>query len=81
MAKNKKVKKIFFYAMVICFLAINLFPFWIMLMTSFKGSSEAISTTPSILPRQFTTEHFVDIFNPEIFRIALLFRCLHLLSL
>lgn len=81
MAKNKKVKKIFFYAMVICFLAINLFPFWIMLMTSFKGSSEAISTTPSILPRQFTTEHFVDIFNPEIFSFVDYFKNSFVISL
>ena len=68
-------------AVVICFLAINLFPFWIMLMTSFKGSSEAISTTPSILPRQFTTEHFVDIFNPEIFPFVDYFKNSFVISL
>ena len=78
MGKNKKVKKIFFYAMVICFLAINLFPFWIMLMTSFKGSSEAISTTPNILSI-FLIQRFFHL--STILRIALLFRCLHLLSL
>lgn len=59
MGKNKNQKSSLCHGYL--FLAINLFPFWIMLMTSFKGSSEAISTTPSILPRQFTTEHFVDI--------------------
>lgn len=67
MAKNKKLKRVFFYAAIICFLGVNLFPFWIMLMTAFKESAEAISTSPTILPRHITTEHFFDIFNPDIF--------------
>ncbi|TDM07943.1 carbohydrate ABC transporter permease [Macrococcus lamae] len=67
MAKNKKVKNILTYIFVIGILAINLFPFWIMLMTSFKSRREAISTSPTVIPRQFTVQHYVDIFNPDVF--------------
>lgn len=69
MAKStsKKIKNGLFYAGIIVFLGINLFPFWVMLMTSLKNTKEAISTTPAILPKEITFSHYVDIFNPEIF--------------
>lgn len=38
-----------------------------MLMTSFKSPQEAISKTPTIFPKEWTFEHFIDIFNPNIF--------------
>ncbi|MCG0057189.1 hypothetical protein L6R34_33040, partial [Escherichia coli] len=43
------------------FLIITLFPFFVMLMTSFKGAKEAISLHPTLLPQQWTLEHYVDI--------------------
>ncbi|BDP82193.1 hypothetical protein EfmAA290_28690 [Enterococcus faecium] len=46
--KNKKSRKILFYATILLLLAVNLFPFLIMLMTSFKDSQEAIATTQTI---------------------------------
>lgn len=67
MANKRKQRKILFYVVLVVFLAINLFPFLIMLMTSFKGAKEAISLNPTILPRHWTFQHYVDIFNPKIF--------------
>lgn len=56
------------------FLIITLFPFFVMLMTSFKGAKEAISLHPTLLPQQWTLEHYVDIFNPMIFPFVDYFR-------
>ncbi|EMG27182.1 ABC transporter permease [Listeria fleischmannii 1991] len=65
--KTKRTKKIAFYITMVAFLIVSLFPFFIMLMTSFKGTKEAISTNPTIFPRDFTWQHYIDIFNPDIF--------------
>ncbi len=56
------------------FRIITLFPFFVMLMTSFKGAKEAISLHPTLLPQQWTLEHYVDIFNPMIFPFVDYFR-------
>lgn len=45
-----------------------------MLMTSFKSAKEAISLHPTLLPQQWTLEHYVDIFNPVIFPFVDYFR-------
>jgi multiple sugar transport system permease protein len=65
--KNKVYKKIGFYAGLVLVLAVSLFPFFIMLMTSFKSSKEAISTSPTLIPKEWTFQHYADIFNPDIF--------------
>ncbi|WP_088043462.1 carbohydrate ABC transporter permease [Bacillus sp. EAC] len=65
--KNKILKKTGFYVVLILLLGFMLFPFFIMLMTSLKSSKEAISTSPSILPHEWTFQHYIDIFNPTIF--------------
>ena len=68
MATNKRtLSRIGFYCGLALFLIITLFPFFVMLMTSFKGAKEAISLHPTLLPQQWTLEHYVDIFNPVIF--------------
>ncbi|SHS45586.1 carbohydrate ABC transporter membrane protein 2, CUT1 family [Mycobacteroides abscessus subsp. abscessus] len=70
MASNKKSKvtrKVAFYTGLIGLLTVCLFPFFIMLMTSFKSSKEAVSTNPTLLPKDWTFVHYVDIFNPDIF--------------
>ncbi|MEX3338201.1 hypothetical protein AB4P43_14505, partial [Escherichia coli] len=65
MATNKRtLSRIGFYCGLALFLIITLFPFFVMLMTSFKGAKEAISLHPTLLPQQWTLEHYVDIFNP-----------------
>jgi multiple sugar transport system permease protein len=65
--KGKAAKKIGFYSTLIVILGLSLFPFFIMLMTSFKGTKEAISRHPTILPKHWTLQHYHDIFDPNIF--------------
>ncbi|MET3196663.1 carbohydrate ABC transporter permease [Bacillus sp. OAE603] len=65
--KNKLLKKTGFYIGLILLLGVMLFPFFIMLMTSLKSSKEAISTSPTLLPKVWTFQHYIDIFNPTIF--------------
>jgi multiple sugar transport system permease protein len=65
--RNKVIKKFGFYSGLIALLTVSLFPFLIMLMTSFKSSKEAVSTSPTILPTDWTFIHYIDIFNPDIF--------------
>lgn len=65
--KNKVTRKVAFYTGLIALLAASLFPFFVMLMTSFKSSKEAVSTNPTILPTEWTFKHYIDIFNPDIF--------------
>lgn len=45
-----------------------------MLMTSFKSAKEAISLHPTILPQEWTLQHYIDIFNPLIFPFVDYFR-------
>jgi multiple sugar transport system permease protein len=65
--KRKTVQKVCFYLTLIVIMVLTLFPFFIMLMTSFKGTKEAISTHPTILPRHWTLQHYQAIFNPNVF--------------
>ncbi len=75
MATNKRtLGRIGFYCGLIVFSGITLFPFFVMLMTSFKSAKEAISLHPTLLPQQWTLEHYIDIFNPMIFPFVDYFR-------
>ncbi|MEH7081815.1 carbohydrate ABC transporter permease [Neobacillus drentensis] len=65
--KNKAAKTAGFYTALIAILTLCLFPFFIMLMTSFKSSKEAVSTNPTFFPKEWTIQHYLDIFNPDIF--------------
>lgn len=74
MATNKRrLGRVGFYCGLIVFLIITLFPFFVMLMTSFKSAKEAISLHPTLLPQEWTLEHYIDIFNPLIFRLLITF--------
>ncbi|MEE8731333.1 MAG: carbohydrate ABC transporter permease [Rahnella inusitata] len=64
---RKILRKVGFYSSLLIFLGAMLFPFFIMLMTSFKSSKEAISRHPTLFPQEWDFHHYVDIFNPEIF--------------
>lgn len=67
-ATNRKIlRKAGFYTSLLIFLGAMLFPFFIMLMTSFKSSKEAISRHPTLFPQEWDFHHYVDIFNPQIF--------------
>lgn len=67
MKLTKKNKKVMFYIGLIIFLIINLFPFYIMLLVSFKTTNEAISFPPTFIPKDLVFQHYIDIFNPKIF--------------
>lgn len=67
-------KKVAFYATLILLMVVTLFPFLIMLMTAFKSSGEAVSTTPTIFPKEWTFQHFQDIFNPVVFPYLIYFK-------
>ena len=67
-ATNRKIlRKAGFYVSLLIFLGVMLFPFFIMLMTSFKSSKETISRHPTLFPQVWDFHHYVDIFNPQIF--------------
>ncbi|PLR77461.1 sugar ABC transporter permease [Bacillus sp. V3-13] len=65
--KSKGIKKAAFYITLLSLLCVSLFPFFIMLMTSFKSSKEAVAANPTFFPQDWTFQHYVDIFNPVIF--------------
>ena len=65
--KSKVINKIAFYIGLLVVLGITLFPFFIMLMTSFKSSAEAVATNPTLFPKEWIFQHYIDIFNPIIF--------------
>lgn len=60
-------KEIWFYARVLILIVILLFPFIVMLSISLKDTAETIGYPPTIIPHTWTLEHFVDIFNANIF--------------
>ncbi|MFR1112038.1 MAG: carbohydrate ABC transporter permease [Blautia sp.] len=65
---NKKaIKEAWFYLRVILIVAVLLVPFIIMLSISLKSTAETIGYPPTIIPHTWTLEHFVDIFNENIF--------------
>ena len=65
---SKKIaREIWFYARVILLVLILLIPFIIMISVSLKATAETIGYPPTIIPHEWTLEHFVDIFNANIF--------------
>jgi multiple sugar transport system permease protein len=74
-ANNRKLLgRVGFYIGLALFLLVTLFPFFVMLMTSFKSSQEAISLHPTIFPQEWTLQHYIDIFNPLIFPFLTYFK-------
>jgi multiple sugar transport system permease protein len=65
--RKKTSKNIIFYFFVIVLLVFLLFPFYMMLNVALKSTKEAISYPPTFIPKNFTLQHFQDIFNPKIF--------------
>lgn len=66
-SKKKALKEVWFYARVILLVLVLLFPFIVMLSISLKETAETIGYPPTIIPHAWTFEHFVDIFNANIF--------------
>jgi multiple sugar transport system permease protein len=67
MIKRKTLSNLLFYLVVLAICAVLLFTFVIMLSVAFKGSKEAIAFPPTIIPRDFTFQHFLDVVNANIF--------------
>lgn len=65
--KKKILKETWFYVRVILMILILLFPFIIMLSISLKETAETIGYPPTIIPHEWTMQHFVDIFDENIF--------------
>lgn len=65
--KKKVLKETWFYARVILMILVLLFPFIIMLSISLKETAETIGYPPTIIPHTWTLQHFIDIFNENIF--------------
>lgn len=69
MKRNRKkiMSQVGFYSALFIILAILLFPVIIMLSVALKATAETIGYPPTIIPKSFTIEHFLDIFNANIF--------------
>ncbi|MCP8617870.1 carbohydrate ABC transporter permease [Salirhabdus salicampi] len=65
--KNKKINRIILYCLITLTVVTTVFPFLVMLSTSLKTGQEATSTTPTLLPKDITFEHFIDVLNPAVF--------------
>lgn len=65
--KSNLRRNVLFYAILAAIVLLLLFPMVIMLSVSLKITSEAIGYPPTIIPRNFTLDHFMDIFNSRIF--------------
>lgn len=61
------IKEALFYIRVIIMVVVLLFPFIIMLSVSLKSTAETIGYPPTIIPHEWTLQHFADIFNENIF--------------
>ena len=76
MSKKKKriLRGICFYAGILLLMAVILVPFFFMITVSLKTAKEAIQVPPTILPEKLTLQHYVDIFNTNIFPFLKYFR-------
>ncbi|HEX7066065.1 MAG TPA: carbohydrate ABC transporter permease [Bacillales bacterium] len=72
--RQKIIRKTVFYTTLLLLMIVSLFPFLMMLSTSFKSTKEAISVHPTIWPQHWTLEHYRAIFNPEIFPFLTYFK-------
>lgn len=64
---RKTVGKVVFYVSLVVIMLVLLFPFIMMLSVSIKSTAETIGFPPTIIPKEFTMQHFADIFNERIF--------------
>jgi multiple sugar transport system permease protein len=60
---TKILSKIFVYFLLLIISIITFFPFFWMLSTSFKVSTEAYEVPPTWIPRQFTFENYLEHFR------------------
>lgn len=64
---DSKIKRGFFYLLVISVLLIALTPFLMMLTTALKTNQQSVAYPPVLLPAPLTLQHVKDVLNPKIF--------------
>lgn len=76
MSKKKKrmLRGICFYVGILLLMAVILVPFFFMIAVSLKTAKEAIQVPPTLFPKELTLQHYVDIFNANIFPFLKYFR-------
>lgn len=65
--QKRMVNRVLFYVALVLIMVVLLFPFIMMLSVSLKSTAETIGFPPTIIPRSFTIQHYLDIFNVQIF--------------
>lgn len=65
--RSKTINRMILYCLVTLTVITTIFPFLVMLSTSFKTNEAALSVTPDLIPENITFQHFKDVLNPEIF--------------
>jgi len=59
------IKKIFFYILIFAIIAIIIFPFYWLVITSLKYEGQIQSYPPVFFPTELTTNHYINIFTKE----------------
>lgn len=62
MAKTKRIQGVIWYVLVILISMTTVLPFVWTISTSFKPNSEILSGAMNVIPRQFTLEHYREVF-------------------
>ena len=58
-----KVGRLFLYPVILFFILIMVFPFYWVLVTSLKDPGEIFRLPPTLIPRMFSCENYVDVMN------------------
>jgi len=72
--QNKLSKKIIIALLLILLLSFILIPFSVMISTSFKTNAEMQAIPPTIIPKDPTLEHYIGVFNPDVFPFLAYFK-------
>ena len=62
---KRRITNFFMHGLILTFLVYLLFPLIWMISTSFKPTAEIYSGIPSIIPKVFTGEHYLTVFEEE----------------
>jgi multiple sugar transport system permease protein len=68
------VNRIIFYSLLTMTVVMTVFPFLVMLSSSFKTSEDQLTIPPQLIPQHITWEHFRDVLDPDVFPFLLYFK-------
>ncbi|GGE15594.1 sugar ABC transporter permease [Marinithermofilum abyssi] len=68
------VNRIIFYSLLTMTVVTTVFPFLVMLSSSFKTSEDQLTIPPQLIPQHITWEHFRDVLDPDVFPFLLYFK-------